>query len=86
MKNKNYIYHVPYLRKSIAYIIMILVYLCKIMIFGILVQNDLSGIYQIVSGVKGQKMAQNDKKFLCCIPYLKNHISYDCHLWCTCVK
>ena len=50
------------------------------MIFGILVQNDLSGIYQIVSGVKGQKMAQNDKKFLCCIPYLKNHISYDCHL------
>ena len=21
---------------------------------------------------------------LCCAPYLRNHISYDCHLWCKC--
>ena len=34
-------------------------------------------------GVKGQKMAQNDKK-IC--PYLRNHTSYDCDFWCTCVK
>ena len=23
---------------------------------------------------------------LCHTPYLKNHTSYDCHLWCKCVK
>ena len=33
------------------------------------------------------KMTQDDKKkSLCCSWYLRNHISYDCHLWCTCVK
>ena len=36
-------------------------------------------IFQVISGVKGQKKAQNDKKF-CCPPFLRNHTSYDCHL------
>ena len=26
------------------------------------------------------------KKSVCCIWYLSNHISYDCHLWYTCVN
>ena len=38
-------------------------------------------IRAVVSGIKGQKMAQDDKKYVCCTPYLRNRISYDCHLW-----
>ena len=26
------------------------------------------------------------KKIVCCALYLRKHISYDCHLWYTCVK
>ena len=26
------------------------------------------------------------KHFVCCSSYLRNHTSYDCHLWYTCVK
>ena len=26
------------------------------------------------------------KNFVCYTPYLKNHISYDCHLWKACIK
>ena len=56
-------------------------------------------------GVKGQKIAKNDKKicvaldndnispgkmlkknFVCHALYLKDHKSYDLHLWHTCVK
>ena len=35
-------------------------------------------------GLKGQKMAQNDKKIL--TPYLRNCTSHDCGFWYTCVK
>ena len=42
-------------------------------------------IFRVVRGVKGQR---NRPKWqtLCHAPYLRNHKSYDCHLWCTCVK
>ena len=40
-------------------------------------------ILGLVSRVKGQKMAQNDKKNVCHTLYLRNHTSYDHHLWCT---
>ena len=36
-------------------------------------------------GLKGQKMAQNDKK-LCFTPYLRNCTSYDCGFWYRYVK
>ena len=42
--------------------------------------------FQVVSEVKGQKMAQNDKKYVCCTPYCMKHTSYDCDFWYTCVK
>ena len=42
-------------------------------------------IFWVVSGVKGQKMPQNDKK-LSQTSYLRNHTSYDCHIWYTYVK
>ena len=40
-------------------------------------------IFQVVSGGKGQKVAQNDKKSVCCSSCLVNHTSYDFHLWYT---
>ena len=39
--------------------------------------------------VKGEKKTvQNDKKknSVCCTPHLRNHTSFDCHLWCTYVN
>ena len=38
-------------------------------------------IFWVVSEVKGQKMAQNDKKSVCHASYLRSHTSDDCHLW-----
>ena len=35
-------------------------------------------------GVK--KIVENDKKFVFCAPCLRNHTSYDHHLWYTSVK
>ena len=64
-----------------------LVHFCKMMIssgvfiFFFFFNFDFLGC----CGVKGQKMAQNDKK-LCQTSYLRNHTSYDCHLWYTYVK
>ena len=43
-------------------------------------------IFWVVRRVKGQKMTQNDKKKICCAPYLSNHTSYDLHLWYISVK
>ena len=85
MKNKNYVCHMPYLRNSIAYdhdfwctvknddISMRFFHFFKILIF------------QVVCGIKGEKMAQNGKKF-CHAPYLRNYTSYDCHFRYICVK
>ena len=74
MKNNNYICHAPYFRNSIAYdhdfwytcvkwyhiisycIIRYHISRCFFHFFKIL-------IFWIVNGIKGQKMAQNDKKF-----------------------
>ena len=43
-------------------------------------------IFWFVRWVKGQKTVQNDKNFVCHTLHLRNHTSYDCHLWYTCVK
>ena len=44
-------------------------------------------IFKIIRGeVKGQKMVQSDKNFVCLTPDLRNCTSYDCDFWCTCVK
>ena len=62
----------------------------------VLVQNDISRIFLFFQtfdflgyrGVKGQKIAQNDKKLclLYLISQLRDHTSYDYHLWSTSVK
>ena len=66
------------------------------MIFGTLVSNDDISwhfcqffkilIFQVVRGVKEHKMVQDDKNSVRHARYLRNHTSYDCHLWYTCVK
>ena len=38
-------------------------------------------IFQVVSGIKGQKMAQNDKNYVSYTSYLKNRTSHDPHFW-----
>ena len=62
-----------------------LVHLCKMMIspgvFFIFFFLD-SFIFRAVLGVKGQKMAQDNKKILSvCTSYLRRNVSYDCYLW-----
>ena len=37
-------------------------------------------------GCKMEKIAKNDKNSVCCAWYLRNHTSYDCHLWYTSVQ
>ena len=64
-----------------------LVHLCKMMISpGAFFQFCEIFIFGAVRGVKGQNMTKDDKKSVCCSWYLRSHISYDCHLWYTCVN
>ena len=39
-----------------------------------------------VWGQKGKKWSRMTKTSVCCTAYLRNYTSYDCHLWCKCVK
>ena len=43
-------------------------------------------IFGVFSRLKGQKNDPINEKSVCCIPYLRNHTSYDCHLCYTSVK
>ena len=63
-------------------------HLCKMMIspgFFLLFQNfDFSG--QGGGRVAKGQMVQNDKNFCPASSHLRNHTSYDCYLWHTCVN
>ena len=43
-------------------------------------------IFWVVSGGKKQKIVHNNKNSACCTLYLRNHASYDDHLWYTILK
>ena len=61
--------------------ILFMLHMCKRIIYPVfyIFQNLIFGI---ASGVKGQKMAKNDKKLsVCSNRYLRKHTSY---YWCTC--
>ena len=61
---------------------MILVYLCKMMISPAVFSFFLIFSFFGLLGVKGQKMVAQDEKYsVCHAPYLRNHTSYDFHLW-----
>ena len=73
---------------TVWHIVIIFGNYCKMMIspgmFFIFAKFWFFGLLQ---GVKEQKTVQNDKKFCPShAPYLRNHTSYDFHLWYTCVK
>ena len=63
-----------------------MVQICKMISGGVFFFNFKILIFQVVRGLKGQKMAQNVKKSVCLTPYLRNRISYDCDFWYICVK
>ena len=43
-------------------------------------------IFGVVRGLKGhKKWPKMTKISVCCTLYFRNHISYDLHLWCTCM-
>ena len=42
--------------------------------------------FGLLVGWKGKKWAKLTINSVCDTPYLRNHVSYDCHLWCTRVK
>ena len=42
-------------------------------------------IFQVVKRLKGQKNPKMSKKKFCGTLYFRNHISYDLHLWYTCM-
>ena len=76
----NYIRHMPYLRNSIAtwYTCVKWWYLQAFFSFF---------WYFHISGCERGKRAKNDPRWQkSCTLYLRNHISYDCHLWYICVK
>ena len=85
IKNK-YICHMPYLRNSTAYdhafCYTIVKWWYLQVVFSFFFFFIL--IFQAVREVK--KIVQNYKIFCLLHAHLRNHTSYDCHLWYTCVK
>ena len=79
-ENNNYFCHMPYLRNSIALWSGFLVHLCKMMISpSFFIIFDIF-IFWAVRAVKGQKMAQNDKKISLTL-YLRNCTSYNIYIY-----
>ena len=62
-----------------------MVQMCKMIISPGVFFNFKIFILRVIRGLKGQKVAQNDKNSVCRTLYFKNHISYDLHLWYTCM-
>ena len=64
--------------------------LCRL-VMGTCVTNKCASVYGpnimrlTVTGLKGQKMVQNDKTFVWLTLYLTNYTAYDCVFWNTCV-
>ena len=42
--------------------------------------------FRLLVGNKVKKWPKMTKNYISCTLYLRNHTSYDCHLWYTCVK
>ena len=81
--DKNSVFHAPYLRNLTLYDC----HLCDASVkwWYLLEFSSFSKIliFQVVSGVKGQKITQNDN---CCASYFRKHTPYDCDFWYTLVK
>ena len=60
-----------------------MVHMCKMICPGIFLSFKIL-IFQVVNGLKVQKMAQHFEN-VCRTLYFRNHISYDLYLWYTCM-
>ena len=81
---KNYVCHTLYIRKNTSYDCDIWYSCVKYDISRCFCHFFKIWILWVVSGVKGENMTQNDKKYL--TPYHRGHTSYDCGFWYTRVK
>ena len=86
----NYIRHMPYLKNSIAYdndfwCTCVKWWYPQVFFFFFIFPKF--WFFWLV-GLKGQEMAQDDKKFSPphFISQEPHHTSYDCHLWYACIK
>ena len=84
MKNNNYICHAPHLRNSIAYDHDF--WRTSVKWWYIQVFFHFFDIFIFWKGKRAKHGQRWQKKSVCCSWYLRNHISYDCHLWYTCVN
>ena len=91
-EKNNYICHMPCLRNIGIYGLSSMVHLSKMMIspgvFFILSKFWFSGLLgEWGRGVwRGKKWSKMRKNYVCRSPYLRNHASYDFHLWYCCLK
>ena len=77
----------PYLQEPYIIWLSFEVHKCKMMIslvFFFFFHFFKILIFQVVRGLKGQKMVQNEKEL--CVSYLRNHASYKCNFCYTWVK
>ena len=64
-----------------------MVHLCKMVISpGYFFSSSEFWFFGLLGGQKGKKRSNMTKNYVHHAPYLRNHTSYDCHLWYTCVK
>ena len=61
-----------------------MVHLCNMMIAPVVFFKFSKCSVSVLYGWKGKKWSKTRKNCVCCAPYLRNHTSYDCHLWYTC--
>ena len=81
---KNSVCHTPYLRNHTSYDFHLCIYsrtdISRNFFFFILSKFWYS---RCLRGSKGEKLVKNS---VCCTFYLRNHTSFDCHLWYTSVS
>ena len=64
-----------------------MLHMCKMIISpGVFFSFSKFWFFGLLGGQKGKKRSQITKNSVCHASYLRNHASYDCHLWYTCVK
>ena len=73
-----------YILGTIHHMILFMVRMYKVVISpGIFLHFFEIFVFGVISGVKEQKMAQNDKKLCLSRSVFRNRKSYDCHFWYT---
>ena len=64
-----------------------MLHMCKMIISpGVFFIFSKFWFFGLLWGWKDKRWSKMTKKSVCCTQYLRNHTSYDSHLWYTCVK